>query len=478
MYRFLIIFFLPTLLAAQARHDYQWLLGDHPNDPGQKSGGTLINFNFDPPHIKYFKVGISSGRSYQPICNGEGELLFYTNGCELINSKHEFMLNGNGLSPGWAHQDYCPNGGYPSQQLCLPFPSNPSKYGVFHPASHDLDAYLYTLYLTTVDVKENGGLGTVIEKNKIVLQDTLDTPLCAVKHGNGRDWWITVSGYTAYAALMSPQGIEKVVHAESPSFQGGINGQACFSPDGGVYCHHTGRRINLYNFDRCTGMFEARASWDMPTDSVSSTMGGIAVSPNSRLLYVTTGAAVHQFDLEAANIAASDSVVYRAYTPGEPIRTTFYQLQLAPDGKIYGMPFSQTTRLHVIRQPDRRGRACEIAPESVELPTKNWIFLPYFPNYRLEALSPSPCDTLTPPPAALLQVSPNPASDQIEVAAGTPADGLHFELFDALGRLVLRQGLGRYYTYISVDWLPSAPYFYHILNEGKRVQGGKLLVRH
>lgn len=478
MYRFLIIFFVPTLLPAQARYDYQWLLGDLPNDPAHKSGGTLIDFNFNPPRLSLYPVGAASRKSYQPICDNEGLLQFYTNGCEIMNKEDRLMLNGEELSPGWAHRSYCPNGGYPTQPLCLPFPGQDSIYTVFHTAYHDLEGFIYTLYMTTVDMTKNTGLGAVVEKNTIILQDTLDKPLCAVKHGNGRDWWVTVGNNTTYAALLDPGGIERIESAESPSFEGGINGQSCFSPDGRWYCHHTGRRVNLYHFDRCAGRFDLQTGWDMPSDSVWGIMGGIAVSPNSRLLYVTTGAAVHQFDLEATDIATSDSVVYRAYTPGEPIRTTFYQLQLAPDGKIYGMPFSQTTRLHVIRQPDRRGRACEIAPESVELPTKNWIFLPYFPNYRLGALSPSPCDTLTPPPAALLQVSPNPASDQIEIAAGTPADGLYFELFDALGRLMLRQGLGRYYTYIPVDWLPSAPYFYRILNEGRRVQGGKLLVRH
>lgn len=423
MRRLLLLLYLPALLSAQARHDYQWLLGDLPNDPGTKSGGVLMDFNVNPPRLNYYSVGAGSSYSYQPLCDEKGVLQFYTNGCAVLNRENNLMLNGDGISPGSFRRNYCIDGGYPTQQLCLPFPGRDSLYAIFYTTYDDIESYISTLYITTVDMRQNAGLGAVIDKNSRVSYDTLDVALCAVKHGNGRDWWVTVGNNTTHAALLGPGGIERVVSNDGASFEGTINGQACFSPDGRWYCHHTGRRVNLYHFDRCTGLFDLQTGWDMPTDSVWGIMGGIAVSPNSRLLYVTTGAAVHQFDLEATDIAASDSLIYRAYAPGEPIRTTFYQLQLAPDGKIYGMPFSQTTRLHVIRQPDLRGRACELAPQSVELPAKNWIALPYFPNYRLGAQTPGPCDTLTPPPPALLQVSPNPADAQIEIATGAPARG-------------------------------------------------------
>lgn len=59
-----------------------------------------------------------------------------------------------------------------------------------------------------------------------------------------------------------------------------------------------------------------------------------------------------------------------------------------------------------------------------------------------------------------------------------PPEGLYFELFDALGRLLLNRELNRYYTYVEVDQLPSAAYFYRVVSGGRRLRGGKLLVRH
>ncbi|MBL7797935.1 MAG: PKD domain-containing protein [Saprospiraceae bacterium] len=102
----------------------------------------------------------------------------------------------------------------------------------------------------------------------------------------------------------------------------------------------------------------------------------------------------HQYDLWAANIPASRQVVAVYDGFKDPFSTTFYMLQLAPDGKIYGSATNGTQYLHVIHNPDVAGTDCQYQQHGIRLLKYNDFSLPNFPNYRLGPLDGSPCDTL------------------------------------------------------------------------------------
>ncbi|MBV6653070.1 MAG: PKD domain-containing protein, partial [Mameliella sp.] len=74
--------------------------------------------------------------------------------------------------------------------------------------------------------------------------------------------------------------------------------------------------------------------------------------------------------------------------------TTFFQGQLAPDGKIYIASNNGVTSLHVIHNPDADCPNCHIEQHGIELPTFNAFSIPNQPNYRLGPIDGSPCDTL------------------------------------------------------------------------------------
>ena len=65
--------------------------------------------------------------------------------------------------------------------------------------------------------------------------------------------------------------------------------------------------LDIFDFDRCTGLFSDPVNI---TIDDSNSLGGLAFSPNSRFLYVSSVLDVYQYDTEASDIASSMAVSY------------------------------------------------------------------------------------------------------------------------------------------------------------------------
>jgi len=131
------------------------------------------------------------------LCDSLGNLLCYTNGIYIANTNDEIMENGDGLNPGPVATDHA-EGGYRLvfSEFFLPAPGNPGIYYLFHlKLDHHpvLVLAITTLYMTTIDMTQNNGLGAVTEKNFEILTNGNFGTLNAVKHANSRDWWILLS---------------------------------------------------------------------------------------------------------------------------------------------------------------------------------------------------------------------------------------------------------------------------------------------
>ncbi|MBX2927131.1 MAG: PKD domain-containing protein [Saprospiraceae bacterium] len=411
-----MFFFL--LAAYGQKHDYVWLLGGN-NQTMPEWAGTTIDFYTDPPDLYYEFRQMNYSQANASMCDTAGNLLFYTNGIYIANVLHEPMENGAGLAAGPAGVPNQGNYGYILDQgvIALPRPENDNIYFLLH-MDKELTAAQNSLqssnvYFSEIDVSKNNGIGAVTKKNQIILTDILHKgKLVATKHANGRDWWILIRKYWTnqyYRILLTPAGLSLVgMQTTGTVIPSNSIGQATFSPDGSKYAnvHVTGVvgdpiYVSIYNFDRCTGELSNPVQF---TYIDSAACAGIAISPNNRFLYVSSRSYVYQYDLHADDIEASriTVAVYDGYS--EPIsqhaRTTFYLMQLAPDGKIYINSNNTVKHLHVINHPDSLGLACDVCQHCVELPTYNSFSLPNFPNYRLHHLEGSPCDTLRQPPMA------------------------------------------------------------------------------
>ncbi|GIV30656.1 MAG: hypothetical protein KatS3mg029_0007 [Saprospiraceae bacterium] len=415
---FLLIFSFPVILTAQ-KHDYNWLFGYQPiNGPHPVIGNSKIDFNDFPPAISKVTNGtISFDLTNASISDSTGNLLFYTNGIVVVNAQHQVMENGDSLNPGEVAWDWY-NEGYIVQQgaLILPVPSSANKYYLFHSLrerQNDQIPYPYSpyLYMTLIDMNENNGLGTVVFKNNILLTDTLALgKLVATKHANGRDWWILVperDRYSYHRLLLTPDsiyhyGIQPVYPSEG--FGQGAAGFAAFSPDGSKYARHDLRGspllhfVRLYDFDRCTGLLSNQLHIPL---SDTAGVGGIAFSPDSRYMYVSSDQLVYQFDVTAPDVEATKTIVavsdgFRDTLPDGSLwfPMTFSGAMLGPDGRIYIHSAGSSRHLHVIEYPNRGGTACEVRQHAIKLPAWTYRTIPNVPHYRLGPLDGSPCDTL------------------------------------------------------------------------------------
>ena len=397
--------FGPSALTAQME-DSNWIFSFHTQPPPGGIPGTSVHFAPEPI-FKTDTFNVSARGSCANIADEHGEMLFFTNGINIYNRDGSIMTNGNYINPGKINDEYAKSG-YPVSQgaLFLASPGDTSSYHLFHIGVGDTDHYGATglkFYSSIVRKNGSGGSFYVSEKNQVILSDTLGVCyITATRHANGRDWWLIIpriasNQYRVY--LFDPSGISlKNIQVIGPVTDWrDWSGQSVISPDGSKYIRYDQfNQLNLFDFDRCTGLLSNPIHLAHPFASPDSAVaGGVSVSPNSRYLYLTATTWVYQYDLQATDIASSRILVGEYDGTLLPLPTTFYRGQLAPDGKIYITATNGNRSMHVINHPNLPGPACGFQNNAVIV--DNYIFwgsMPYFPNYRLGALAGSGCDTL------------------------------------------------------------------------------------
>jgi hypothetical protein len=483
----LILLSLPNFANSQVNFDFNWILGrpTPADDTTGRYGGSLVDFNFMP--AKYSKLDIIvSMDANVSISDSFGNLLFYTDGCAVINRNHEVMANGSGINEGGLiyQQDCLTNTyGYPTHQgvMILPFPGHSNQYVLLHLRKPDpiyplfIEDFLYSVINMTGD----GGLGSVISKNNLIKHDTFCDMLTAVRHGNGRDWWIVIPRLNTseyYIFLLSPQGINAPVLQKIgyPITQYSWGLQAVFSPDGTKYANHTWfGGLQVFDFDRCAGVLSNPVHITFPGDTVSGC--GVAFSSTSRFLYASNTLKLYQFDLRVDGLEASKQLVGAYDGFANYLPTTFYQMKLAPDNKIYMTCTSGTKYWHIIHYPDKKGIDCNLE-QHFELPRVHGFSPPNFPYFRLFDAQGSPCDTLgingppppqdtTPPPpkcAASIKIYPNP-TQSVAYLELPDCQGGSLSIFDVTGRWVEDLPLAPESLSTSLDVSRYVPGVYFLL---------------
>lgn len=409
-----ITFLTACLNLTAQRYDNIWVLGYYGQNPHPILGGMIIDFNETPPLISDFDTGMDFNFTNASISDAEGNLLFYTNGIYIADASHKVMENGDSINDYGITYLYKETGmAIPQGAIILPAPGSDSLYYAFYePIEFDAQPngpsyHVRKLFYSVVDMSLNMGKGAVIEKDQVIIDDTLaHGKITACKHGNGRDWWIIVpeeDDYTnvLYRLLLTPQGVNNLGKQDAgPGLKlgKGAVGNAVFSPDGTKYVKHDIRfnprnAIDIYDFDRCTGELQLLEHFTMD-DSIFLT-GGASVSPDSRFLYIVTNVSIFQFDLWTADIEATRNVVaeYDGFI-GYPYPSKFGIPQIGPNGKILIASYATDTFMHVINTPNQPGLGSHVAQHSLGLPNLNDKSIPNFPNYRLGPLDGSPCDTL------------------------------------------------------------------------------------
>lgn len=477
----LIIFLIYTNVYCQYSHENIWITGVN-----ALVKNRILDFNngIAPVTVDSASVGTPFIVTNTSISDTLGNLLFYSNGINVYDRNFNIMPNGNYLSPCPWSQSLINNGLDIGQAaLIIPKPNDINKYYIFH-----LSIDLYnnpnpikkpgTLFFSKVDMLLNGGLGALSFKNDTLFRDTLIADgITAVKHANGRDWWMVSHEFNSnryYKWLITPDSII----GPSSQFIGSVinspdNGQLCFSPDGSKFCiisNPYSKKIDIYDFDRCTGMFSSFTPISF-TDS-SAFAVGCSFSSNSRYLYVCSNYLIYQFDTQNPNIASSKTVIgVHDNVPsigGSP--DLFYIMQLAPDNKIYINSNQSSFNLHVIENPDLGGISSNFVIRGLPVYNYVWAALPTYPNYELGALIGSTCDTLltiseNESEEQQVTIFPNPFSNIIKLNHLPDKGKLTIE--NLLGEIVFSETLtSKMQEEINLHFLSSGMYFLNIENNG------------
>ncbi len=400
MYKLIFIAF--TLLLNHTavwcqRYDFIWMNGYSGGKGDSRFGTSMMDFNEGNPVASFVPEGrLNIYLANASISDEFGQLLFYTNGFDVMSNNH--MLVEGATDLGIKYWD-----GLIAVQgvLFLPSASNKNEHYLLYmnkersSISGDPFFLIKGVEYLVLNSKNNKS-----EKNGNVIHDTINQGcMTACLHANGRDWWIIFNKYNTnlyYKYLLTPQGFQlKDTQRVGPVILDGY-GQASFSPQGNYFAllegvsYNEGLFIYLFNFDRCSGNLKFI---DVANYGAKGLMG-ISFSPNEKYLYWSEGSNLYQMDLTSPDpvnyLEKVDSII--DVTP--PWGSSYGSHQLAPDGRIYIINGHNNFVMHVIDRPNEYGKASSPLQNSFMLPTLTDRGTPNFPNYRLGPIDGSECDTL------------------------------------------------------------------------------------
>jgi Secretion system C-terminal sorting domain len=504
---------LNAQLKYDAKRDYVWIFGGN-NFTLDSTEHIYLDFNQDTMVLSHKRAqGDNFFQTNASICDTAGNFLFYSNGCVLADSSFKYIPGAGKINNGsfWAEncESFNPNisDGYVFVNGCWILPVAEKKFKVLYADQNNNNYHTSGIRYTSVIQNEQTLQLSGYNVDKYLIESDLSPEKRAiVRHANGRDWWFVNNSYANkdffVSYIDSSENVyqpQKYDFPELPlqKFTGG--GQSVFAPDGTVYACFDHRNLcQIYDFNRCSGdLSNVRLVHPiMGYDSISP-VTGIAISPNSRFVYLMTATIITQYDLQASNIEISATVVavrdnwVGTTSLGNPdYPPSFYQSQLGPDGKIYVFNAAGRRTFAVIESPDSLGLACNVIQHKYNFP--QWGVVrqpPRFPNFRLGAMVGSPCDTVVytsaspvARPQASIKLLPNPASDytvaDISVSDYSENQQLMLSVVDVSGREVKRKSVSAYTSLQRIETrdLKAGLYFVRLYSSGQLLTVCKLVV--
>ena len=450
--------------------DRQWVIDAAPNP-------IILDFNEDTLTLKYKRVQMDPPTIFPSnICDTNGQFQFITNNYNIYDSTINTLVQNN-----TEIDDYtAPLSG--GGMMFLDFPNSEkvvcirSRFDEIHLTPY---YYLQTkFYLSYIDRHANGGSGILIEDKKLltIVDDTLNMPVGACRHANGRDWWLVMRKFRSnkiYIVLVTPNGYdvkEQIIGDPLPLIYG-EGGKAMFSNDGKTFVFGTSLGNNhtiapwhfeVFDFDRCSGTLSNLRKCAI-TDIYNARVQGVAISPNNRYLYVSMTTKLFQYDLWASNLDSS-----RVYIDTSASNAFMGDIKLAPNGKMYISALWVYQYLSTIEYPDSAGLTCGYRRNSVDLgnPDVNNYYFPNLPCFTLgKDTTAFGCDTLstvgiintTYQPNIQVTVFPNPTEDKLFIQSNELIYA--YELIDITGKVLQQNKLANDFITLDIANLTNGIYF-------------------
>ncbi len=441
----------------------------------------IFDFSTEPPTITLENPTpwLGPGDFCTSICDQYGELQFYSGGCFVGNRLHEVMENGDSINSDFSYTGWCNYGDFPIIQsnTIVPLPSDSTKYLLFNLDMSPNNLSPQHLYCHTIDMTQDGGLGSVIEKKKIaVAYDFLVSgSVSAARHNNGYDWWVVTPKYNSNCYFVVPVTKDGVgapqERCAGMAFSiADSGGQAVFSPDGTKYARvEADNGLVLMDFDAASGMFSNPL--ELTYDDEYNFADGACFSGNSRYLYITATTKVYQFDTQAADIQASRQLV--AEIDPDTLAQGMGALatsKLAPNGKIYIVTIGLHRYISTIERPNCLGTLCDFRAHNILLPANNYAGINNLPHFRVPEQT-YDCEAVSTVEAVekiKVKITPNPASDLIMLSAVNTGK---LTIYAIDGKLLQHNSFSAGENQIPLA-LPPGLYFFHC-----QMESGNTVIR-
>ncbi len=351
MKKVIYIFFIISLQSFAQKQTANWYFGDFAG----------LDFNSGNP-IAITDSEMATDEGCASISDGNGNLLFYTDGITIWNKNNQIMLNGENL-----HGDKSST----NSAIIIPKPNNINAYYIF---TVDDVAGPEGLQYSEVNMLLDGGLGAVTNNKNIILYSPTLEKLTAVKHQNDTDWWVLAHKWNSnefIAYLVTSSGINSPIVSST-----GINitgdtfntiGYVKFSPDGNkvaiAHSYNT-NLVQLFEFDDVTGI----VSSPITLTGFNGVRGvyGVEFSPDNTFLYVSdSGGSIYQYNTD---LSTSTDIINSRIEIVNSI-PELGALQIAPDEKIY-VTRANSSFLGSISNPNNAGLSSNYINNAVDLNSK------------------------------------------------------------------------------------------------------------
>lgn len=351
------------------------------------------------------------------------------------------------------------------------------------------------LWYSEINMNANNDSGKVVKKNKALHYKVEAEGINAIKHGNGKDWWLITRrveptytvGFNYWDIyLITDSGIVDSLTLNVGTLNLANACKTAVSQDGKKIAFANNMDlVEIFDFDRCTGIISNPKVAQFQIPFGGDAFFGVEFSPNGNVLYTSElgNSKIFQYDLTAPNILQTRTMIYHdTSSTGLP----FGGLKLAPDGHIYFTRWG-CTHLGVIYNPDTLGLGCNFYPDTFYLGGHiSNMSLPNNPNYELGPDSGSVCDTLglgtpKPPLGGLtpLRISPNPTTGTFTIVYTHRYGGdITCNVVDLLGNCVYQNTFTNTTNNqtIKLKNVPSGIYLVKVYDTGGVIGSGKVVV--
>ncbi|MBK9270460.1 MAG: PKD domain-containing protein [Saprospiraceae bacterium] len=400
----LMICLLSTICLQAQKHDFIWLSGYGGGMGSGNFGLIKIDFHEGNPIMSYrTDKAIDLQTTNTGISNFDGKLRYYSNGDILIDYNLELVPNAQNLSRVDKER------GIPIDQcaLFLPYPDKPEHYVLLYPNDtvYRIDTFggavaFNGMKVLTIKFDSTHESHQILSRDSLLTREyILEGGFTAVRHANGRDWWIMVFERSpstfVQRYILDPSGFKYAGTQNLIDYiRNGVS-NAAFSPNGRYLSiisgigQKIGTFLYLLTFDRCKGDLNLILKENLITRGL---FYGVGFSPDSRYLYWGHSYKIYQMDLADPDILGS-AILLDTIDPIPNFGMSWAFFRNGPDGRLYSGTGYGQPYLHVVEKPNLRGKASIPRRMGIPLKVKN-NSTPNFPNYRVGPIEGSVCDTL------------------------------------------------------------------------------------